>query len=97
MIVSAVLDTIRRAAELGARLVSFCTGTFTLAAAGVLDGCRVTTHWGWPESFTARFPQVRLDFERSPAPTDSVRRRTCAPTCAAVPGSPPPSADAGSP
>ncbi|MDX3854440.1 helix-turn-helix domain-containing protein [Streptomyces sp. AK02-01A] len=59
----AVLAAVRRAAARGARLVSFCTGSFTLAAAGVLDGRRATTHWRWAELFAARFPAVRLDPE----------------------------------
>lgn len=57
----AVLDAIRRAAGRGARLVSFCTGAFTLAAAGVLDGRRATTHWGWAAEFSSRHPAVRLE------------------------------------
>ncbi|MFC7550019.1 helix-turn-helix domain-containing protein [Plantactinospora sp. GCM10030261] len=57
----AVLAAIRRAAERGARLVSFCTGAFTLAAAGVLDHRRATTHWRWVDLFTARHPTVRLE------------------------------------
>ncbi|MER6951155.1 helix-turn-helix domain-containing protein [Nonomuraea sp. NPDC000554] len=56
-----VLEAVRRAAGRGARLVSFCTGTFTLAAAGVLDGRRATTHWRWAELFAARHPAVRLE------------------------------------
>ncbi|MBG0829038.1 helix-turn-helix domain-containing protein [Planomonospora sp. ID67723] len=57
----AVLEAVRRSAERGARLVSFCTGAFTLAAAGVLDGRRATTHWRWAEAFTALHPRVRLE------------------------------------
>ncbi|PXY20120.1 helix-turn-helix domain-containing protein [Prauserella flavalba] len=56
----AVLDAVRAAAGRGARLMSFCTGAFTLAAAGVLDGRRATTHWRWAKVFAARFPSVRL-------------------------------------
>ncbi len=58
---SAVLAAVRRAAGRGARLVSFCTGTFVLAAAGVLNGRRATTHWRWTELFTARYPDVQLE------------------------------------
>jgi transcriptional regulator GlxA family with amidase domain len=57
----AVLDAIRRAHTRGARLVGFCSGAFTLAEAGVLDGRRATAHWQWADTFRTRFPQVRLE------------------------------------
>ncbi|MFJ3205092.1 helix-turn-helix domain-containing protein [Streptomyces sp. NPDC086989] len=57
----AVLDAVRRAHARGARLVGFCSGAFTLAEAGVLDGRRATAHWQWADSFRARFPSVHLE------------------------------------
>ncbi|MGW0311053.1 GlxA family transcriptional regulator [Streptomyces flavidovirens] len=57
----AVLDAVRRAHARGARLVGFCSGAYTLAEAGVLDGRRATAHWQWADSFRARFPAVRLE------------------------------------
>ncbi|WP_394619241.1 GlxA family transcriptional regulator [Lentzea sp. JNUCC 0626] len=56
-----VLDAIRRAHTRGARLVGFCSGAFTLAEAGVLDGRRATAHWQWADEFRTRFPQVTLE------------------------------------
>ncbi|MGW7420119.1 GlxA family transcriptional regulator [Streptomyces sp. NPDC054813] len=45
----------------GARIVSICTGAFTLAAAGLLDGRPATTHWALAPRFRRMFPQVALD------------------------------------
>jgi AraC family transcriptional regulator, transcriptional activator FtrA len=55
-----VLDALRAAAERGARLVSFCSGAFALAEAGLLDGLRATTHWMYLESFRTRYPEVEV-------------------------------------
>jgi AraC family transcriptional activator FtrA len=47
--------------ERGARLVSLCTGAFVLAAAGLLDDRRATTHWMYADRLLERYPRVRID------------------------------------
>jgi transcriptional regulator GlxA family with amidase domain len=59
----AVLDWLRRMAPRVRRLGSVCSGTFILAAAGLLDGRRATTHWSACDTFRRMFPQVDLDPE----------------------------------
>jgi transcriptional regulator GlxA family with amidase domain len=44
-----------------ARIVSICTAAFVLAAAGLLDGRRATTHWQVADRFRAMYPYVDLD------------------------------------
>ncbi|MCU7826861.1 GlxA family transcriptional regulator [Kitasatospora sp. DSM 101779] len=47
----------------GTRLVSICTGSYVLAAAGLLDGRPATTHWNLAPDFRRAFPDVRVDEE----------------------------------
>jgi AraC family transcriptional regulator, transcriptional activator FtrA len=57
----AVVDALRAAAARGARVVSICTGAFVLAQAGLLEGRRATTHWGWCDLMTKHYPDVAVD------------------------------------
>ena len=60
----ALVEAITAARARGARLVSICSGAFALAAAGVLDGRRATTHWIYADLLRERHPAVEVD----PAP-----------------------------
>ena len=55
------LDALRAAAARGARVASICTGAFVLAAAGLLDGRRATTHWRYAARLAREFPRVDVD------------------------------------
>jgi AraC family transcriptional activator FtrA len=57
----ALLRSLRGAAGRGVRLVSICTGAFTLGWAGLLDGRRVTTHWSVCDVLAGMFPTVQVD------------------------------------
>jgi len=56
-----VLDALRRAAAGGTRIASICAGAFTLAATGLLDGRRATTHWVAAALLAARHPDIDVD------------------------------------
>lgn len=43
------------------RLVSVCTGAFLLAEAGILDGCRATTHWDFCQQLSNNYPGVKVE------------------------------------
>lgn len=57
----ALVEVVRAAYERGTRILSICSGAFVLAAAGVLDGRRATTHWMHAEELARRYPAVQLD------------------------------------
>lgn len=57
----AVIDALQDAAARGVRIASVCTGAFALAAAGLLDGRRATTHWSMTDELAGRFPDIRVD------------------------------------
>ena len=56
-----LLGKLRQAYDRGARLCSICSGVFVLAAAGILEGRRATTHWRYVERLAARYPGIRVE------------------------------------
>ena len=56
-----ITDVLLEAHDRGARLVSICTGAFLLAATGLLDGRRATTHWAHARRLAATYPDVHVE------------------------------------
>ncbi len=56
-----LLAALRAAVARGATVMSHCSGAFVLAAAGLLDGKRATTHWQYAQALADRFPAVRVE------------------------------------
>ena len=58
-----VLEAVRDAVARGARVLSVCSGAFTLAAAGVLDGRACATHWRYADVLARVCPSARVDLD----------------------------------
>ncbi|WP_078312682.1 MULTISPECIES: GlxA family transcriptional regulator [unclassified Mycobacterium] len=58
---AALMEWIRTSARSARRVVSVCNGAFLAASAGLLDGCRATTHWAIAEKLAAEFPSITVD------------------------------------
>jgi len=56
-----LIDWIRAAAPRARRTVTVCTGAFLAAKAGLLDGCRATTHWAHADDLAREFPTIDVD------------------------------------
>ncbi|WP_028708727.1 GlxA family transcriptional regulator [Propionicicella superfundia] len=56
-----VLDVLREAPREGSTLLSVCSGSFVLGAAGLLDGLACTTHWMYADDLQRRYPSARVD------------------------------------
>lgn len=56
-----LLVALRKAHSRGCRLLSICSGVYVLAAAGLLDGRRATTHWRYTEDLQRRYPAIKVD------------------------------------
>ncbi len=56
-----LISALQRAHERGVRIVGLCMGAFVLAAAGLLDNRRATTHWHWMPDFVRLYPSISVD------------------------------------
>lgn len=53
-------DALREAHQRGCRIISICSGVFVLAAAGLLDDRKATTHWRYVSELQRRFPAINV-------------------------------------
>lgn len=58
---AAIIRALRAAHARGARLLSICSGSFVLAAAGLLDGKTATTHWRYADALRQGYPRINVD------------------------------------
>lgn len=58
---AALVDALVAAHRRGARLLSICSGVFVLAATGLLDGRRATTHWRYAAALARQYPRIMID------------------------------------
>ncbi len=58
-----LIEALQHAHGNGSRIVSICSGAFALAAAGLLDGRRATTHWRYADQLRERYPAIHVDPE----------------------------------
>jgi len=58
---AALLEALRAAHNRGARLLSICSGAFILAATGLLNGKRATTHWHHAEALQNAYPEISVE------------------------------------
>lgn len=56
-----LLEALRAAHDRGARIAAISTGAFALAATGLLDGRRATTHWHYSRTLAEQFPAIQVD------------------------------------
>ncbi|KAF2406859.1 Transcriptional regulator GlxA family, contains an amidase domain and an AraC-type DNA-binding HTH domain [Pseudomonas antarctica] len=56
-----LVEWVRYKAQHTRRMTSVCTGAFLLAASGLLDGCRVATHWTRCEELARKFPSLTVE------------------------------------
>ena len=54
----ALCEALRQASARGCRLLSICSGVFVLAATGLLNGRKATTHWRYIDALKARYPDI---------------------------------------
>ncbi|MGL5446181.1 MAG: transcriptional regulator FtrA, partial [Rhabdaerophilum sp.] len=59
-----LIDALRIAHRRGCRIATLCSGVFVLAATGLLNGKRATTHWRYAEALAARYPEIEVEADR---------------------------------